>query len=187
MDNKQKILLGVGAAVLFGAVKLFASSKKNDVEVKENTSDREMSKGLTYAVFNKNFGNIRNAGRKYAGEITPPNNIYKKFSSWEYGAAAMVAHLQRYIKGVTSLGKLDTIKKIIYTYAPPSENKTADYVAFVERNTGINRDTVLNHTDKATMFKLAKTMSRMEDNNATVFFTEAVFNAAWSIAQTQNS
>lgn len=154
-------------------------------------------KRVHVAFFNKSFGNIRNAGKiKYAGEITPKQNTYKKFSAWKYGAAAMIAHLQRYISGTfcrdnkgikNCTGKLNTIEKILYVYAPPTENDTEAYIKFVAKDTGFTRSQILDHTNKTTMWKLTKAMSKMESSQATVHYTEGVFTEGWEIAKTQNT
>ena len=152
----------------------------------DNTPDTQKPSGVTYAVFNKNFGNIKNKGKIYNGEISANESTYKKFRTWQYGAAALIAHVQRYIKGVF-VGKLDTISLIINTYAPPSENNTAYYISFVERETGINRNTKLNANDKETMWKICDAIAKMEDRTAAKNFTRILFDAAFPIAQTQNN
>jgi hypothetical protein len=185
--NKNNIVLGVIGAI--AAFLVFSPKKKEtpiDIPDKtDDTLDLNRPKGMHNATFNKSFGNIRNGGRRYAGEITPTRNVYKKFSEWKYGAGAMIAHVQRYING-TMFGKLDTISKIIYKYAPPSENDTEGYINFVVRESGISKNTILDWKDKTTLWKITKAMSKMESRQATEYFTESVFKEGWEIAKTQN-
>ncbi len=194
MKNKELLVMGVLAFITVGYA---IAQGRNETPVdpidppdpnpSDNTLDTNRPKGVDFATFNKSFGNIRNAGRKYKGEISPKKNIYKKFSAWKYGAAAMVAHLQRYINGTIGFGNLNTITKIINTWAPPSENDTKAYIAFVVKESGIKATTVLDWKDKATLWKVSKAMSKMESRQATAFYTEGVFNDAWEIAKTQNT
>ncbi len=188
--KKEYVFLTVLASLFIGS-KLFAKPKtptETGGGTGGNTTgiDKNRPSGVSFAVFNKNFGNIRNAGRRYAGEITPTGNIYKKFDTWQNGAAAMIAHIQRYIKNV-GFGKLNTINLIIRTYAPSSENDTTGYIAFVERKSGINRHAVLDATNKNEIYAVCKAMSQMEDSKATEFFTRLLFDAAWVTAEKQNN
>lgn len=185
MTQNDKIIIGVVVGLLAAISGIFAKNKDAPTAT-DNVLDKNRPSGMHNATFNKSFGNIRNGGRRYAGEITPQGNVYKKFSSWEYGAGAMIAHLQRYING-SLFGKLDTVSKIIYTYAPPSENNTEGYINFVVKESGFTKDTVLDWKDKDTLWRLSKAMSKMESRQATEFYTYAVFQKGFEIAKTQNT
>jgi hypothetical protein len=184
----KKILIisaiGLGGGVLAYAIKRFFFS--DDVPNVQNRPDTMRKNGETWAVFNKNFGNIRNAGKRYKGEVTASLNEYKQFASWLYGAAAVIAHLRRYISGNMFGDKKNTITKILYKYAPPRENKTEQYINFVANRAGINRDAILDENNKEQMFKLVDSFIIFEDNKAYKEFNRALFDKAWNIALTQS-
>jgi hypothetical protein len=199
-NDKKLVVLGVITLIGFGLTFLKKKGTTtpptpiDPTPIDPNTVlDINRPKGIDYALFNKSFGNIKNKGKRYAGEITPKGNKHKKFSEWKYGAAGMIAHLQRYLSGgfcrdnkKICTGKLNTIEKLVYVYAPPIENDTEGYIKFVVKETGFKRDQILNQTDKSTMWKLTKAMSKMESRQATQYYTEGVFNEGWEIAKTQN-
>jgi hypothetical protein len=188
MGNNKNFIVVALTGLFVGLAFSFRkkSTPDNPPTPTEGGLDKNRPTGVTFAVFNKNLGNIRNAGRKYAGEITPTGNIYKKFDSWENGAGAMIAHLQRYINGTIFNTKLNTITKIINVYAPPSENDSRGYIAFVARESGIGANDVLESTNSNQMWRLSKAMTRMEDSKATLNYTEGVFAKGFEIAKKQN-
>lgn len=87
-----------------------------------------------------NPGNIR--------YIAPPNNFNGQtgqtasgigiYDTLQNGLRAMFLQLQDYIND-----GLDTITQIVTTYAPPSENPTAQYIANVSAAVGIQDDAPL--------------------------------------------
>lgn len=176
--------LVIGGAIAYAIKRFFFS---DDVPNVPNKPDTERG-SLTWAVFNKNFGNIRNAGKRYKGEVTGDikTNAYKQFSSWLYGAAAVTAHLRRYINGNLFGNKVNTISKILNKYAPSFENNTTKYINFVANRAGINKDAILDENDKEQMFKLVEAFCLYEDNKAHKFFNRQLFNDAWSIAINQS-
>jgi hypothetical protein len=113
---------------------------------------------------NNNPGNlIHSAGGKllppYTGEVRPPKDSrFRTFSSMPYGYRAMFVLLKTYNnRGV------DTIEKIINTWAPPVENATSSYIANVEKQTGINRYTKLNINDQSSYKKIVAAISKVEN------------------------
>lgn len=183
----DKKTLVIGGVIVLSAIVARSMQGAPKEEAAVNAPDTQRG-GLSWAMFNKNFGNIKNAGQRYAGEITGSRavNQYKQFSSWLYGCAALIAHLRRYIKGEILGRKLDTIRDIFYVYAPPFENKTDSYIAFVARKMGISADARLNRDDKELMFQLADAVALYEDNKAYKNFNRSLFNEAWEIALKQS-
>lgn len=88
---------------------------------------------------NNNPGNLRySAAFQWQGQVGQDPDGYLIFDTMENGVRAMVKNLRTYLgRGV------NTIARIIPTWAPASENPTAAYVSFVESKTGIPRDTVI--------------------------------------------
>jgi hypothetical protein len=144
------------------------------------------NKSITFAYYNKNFGNIRNWGAfRYKWEITPTGNIYKMFPTFEGGAAAFITHFKRYLLGdvLKEKGKLNTISKLLYTWAPPSENDTEGYINYVVKNSGYKRDYVITPKDTTAIYKITKAMSYMEGGQQSGnMYTLELFQRAWAMS-----
>jgi len=113
---------------------------------------------------NNNPGNlVHSANGKllppYTGEVRPiKDSRFRTFSSMPYGYRAMFVLLKTYNnRGV------DTIEKIINTWAPPVENATSSYIANVEKQTGINRYSKLNINDQSSYKKIVAAISKVEN------------------------
>ena len=84
---------------------------------------------------NNNPGNLIRTNIKWLGKIPFTESTDKKFEQFrsvEYGIRAMAADLLNDIEK----GK-NTIQKIVYEFAPPSENETSAYIKAVSDSTGI--------------------------------------------------
>lgn len=84
-----------------------------------------------------NPGNLRPLGArdKWEGQISVQNN-FSVFIDVSWGIRAMATN----IVGLIIKYKVDTIRKLITKYAPPSENNTAHYIKVVAQQTGLNAD-----------------------------------------------
>lgn len=81
--------------------------------------------------------------------------VFVQFKAPKYGFRAMAKILRSYKnRGLT------TIRKIISTYAPSSENDTEVYINFVAKQLNVNPDTQLNV--EAKLFPLIKAIGRFE-------------------------
>lgn len=82
---------------------------------------------------NNNPGNIRKSATVWAGQASAQTDpAFVQFTKPEYGIRAMAKVFNSYIaRGI------DTIEKMVATYAPASENNTAAYTANVVRISGI--------------------------------------------------
>lgn len=136
----------------------------------------------TWAMFNKNPLNIKVGSKRYQGEITPQGNTYKQFSNWEDGIGAAIFHLKRYFEGDVTGVRLNTIRLIINTWAPPSENRTDIYIQNVSKTTQIQADKVLTF-DYDTIWRLVQAMSQNEDADAHKEVTLDRFKRAWAKLQ----
>lgn len=123
---------------------------------------------------NNNWGNIRVSGTKWVGKVST-NNPFEKFVLVEHGIRAMILLLQTYTKRNAL-----TIRKLIETYAPPHENDTKGYVAYVSKQSGIDPDTNFSKT-KENLYKIIKAMVKIETQND---LPVSVFNTAWNMANT---
>ena len=98
-----------------------------------------MSNKLPRGLRNNNPGNIRLGSSAWTGKV--PNHFntdgeFEQFDHMEYGVRAMVKLLYKY----TQTQRGDTLRDIINTYAPPSENHTYAYVDAVSEKADIPAD-----------------------------------------------
>jgi hypothetical protein len=120
-----------------------------------------LGNALSRGYRNNNMGNIRISKTKnYLGRVPLEKNTdgsFEQFIEFRYGTLAMIELLEKYINGGT-----DTLRKVIYKYAPPSENDSSVYLNNVSKWAGISLDTSLN-TDKNTLKGLVIAMGRVEN------------------------
>lgn len=102
--------------------------------------------GLPLGLRNNNPGNLRPlpGGVKWQGEIAPDTiHNFSRFSDVAWGLRAMITD----ISGDITQDGLNTIRKLVYAYAPPSDNNnTAAYIQSVSNSTGWLPDQVINPT-----------------------------------------
>ena len=109
---------------------------------------------MNLGIRNNNPTNIRYAERNDWNGQTGEHKGFCVFSHPKYGIRAAVKTLRSYAKrGV------ETLEEIITTWAPPHENDTLNYVAFVEKQTGIDAGAVVFESD---YYELLKAMCKME-------------------------
>lgn len=104
-----------------------------------------------------NPGNIRHSAVKWQGEVTPPGEAFCQFISLEMGCRAMLKLLKRYI----DVKRLDSIRKVITRWAPPTENRTDEYIQFVSSQLGTHPGDTL-RSDEETLIALASEMTIVE-------------------------
>lgn len=107
-----------------------------------------------------NPGNIeKSTGVKWNGEYSCSRPRFACFETMPQGYRAMFLLLRNYI----TQHKANTIGKMISRWAPSSENDTNGYISFVEKQSGINRNTVINENDIDSLTKIVSAMSHMEN------------------------
>lgn len=82
---------------------------------------------------NNNPGNIRHGAKWQGLASTQTDKDFCQFISPEYGIRAIYKLIQTY----QNKYGLNTIKSIIYRYAPPNENNTLGYIERVSKEIGI--------------------------------------------------
>lgn len=97
----------------------------------------------TLATRNNNPGNLRFVGQHGAVQ---GEGGFAAFPSADAGRAALIAQIQLDAsRGHDAAGRrVVTVADLIHSWAPPSENDTAAYVASVTRQTGFGADDDLN-------------------------------------------
>jgi hypothetical protein len=98
--------------------------------------------GLPLGLRNNNPGNLRplSGGQKWTGEISPDLvHDFSRFQDVAYGLRAMITSITG---NIVKDGK-NTIRKLITSYAPASENNTLAYINAVANYTGMSPDQVI--------------------------------------------
>lgn len=115
-----------------------------------------MSRGLR----NNNPGNIRLDGVHWKGEKEPSTDgEFKQFTSMAWGYRAMFQMLNTY----STKHGLDTIRKMISRWAPPTENDTEAYIKAVSDRSGTPPDSRITTTNRDVMVPIVAAMSRVEN------------------------
>jgi hypothetical protein len=118
---------------------------------------------------NNNPGNIRpSAAYTWRGQ-TGVNAGYVTFDTPENGIRAIAKDLTtKFNRG------LDTVRKIISVWAPPSENDTPAYIAAVARSLNVDPDAALNLDDPNTLQAFVEAIIHQE--NERVIYTAEVLS-----------
>lgn len=114
---------------------------------------------LPRGIRNNNPGNIRH-GDKWKGlsqEQTDPS--FCQFETPEYGLRALMKVLLTYYWK----RNLDTVRKIITRWAPPTENNTESYIKAVAAGININPDDVLRVETTSLLITLAQEIVKHEN------------------------
>lgn len=90
--------------------------------------------GLPRGLRNNNPGNLVEVGINWQGKIGDDGR-FTRFENIAYGLRALARDLTNDVKKGN-----DTITKLIYEFAPPSENNTQSYIATVSNLTGFAPD-----------------------------------------------
>lgn len=107
---------------------------------------------------NNNFGGLRKVGVPAAG---PNAGGFQSFATPEDGVRAIDSQLQRYYQGATTGKPITTLRGIVSTWAPPSENDTPALIARASKVTGFGPDDELT-LDAPTRAKLIEATIRNE-------------------------
>lgn len=106
--------------------------------------------------------NIKKSKTPYFGKDNNGNNsAFEGFRNITFSTAAFFKLIRDnyYLKGY------DTIEKILYRYAPPSDNNnTEQYIQYVSQKTGVDRNTKIDIGDFKMMYALASAICRFESS-----------------------
>ncbi|PHM47151.1 structural protein [Xenorhabdus miraniensis] len=130
-----------------------------------------MSRGIR----NNNPGNIRH-GDKWQGLCSrQTDKSFCQFTAPEYGIRAMLIILRNYVKRYGD----KNIRQFISRWAPPNENDTENYIAYVSRAVGVSSDAVIDVYHQPTMTALVTAMIKMENGRQP--YSEATFEKAFEL------
>ena len=108
---------------------------------------------------NNNWLNIRKSDNAWQGKIQNGSDVaFEQFETPELGIRAAAKNIKTY----ASRGK-NTVRDIISTWAPATENDTNSYITNVSSRMGVNPDQVIDVNDQNTMVKLLSAMTISEN------------------------
>ena len=161
MVKKLLALLGIG----FAASQVFGNSRNNSNpttvgEGKIDFSGSPLSEARSTR--NNNPGNVKKPGaNKWEGTKSYDEVGHAIFKNYIFGTRAMILDVLAKIKRGEN-----TINKFLPIYCPKSDGcPIAEYIAFVERESGVNKNTVLNangKVDKNTLYRVLQAMAYYE-------------------------
>src|SRR6185312_12362842 len=108
-----------------------------------------------------NFAGMRVPGVSGGGPRSNPSG-WQQFDTPESGIAAISHQLDRYASGATTGKPLTTIRQIVSTWAPPSENDTPTLIKRASSVVGVGPDDPLDVSDPGVKAKLVEAMIRGE-------------------------
>ena len=128
---------------------------------------------------NNNPLNIRK-GSSWKGERPVQTDAaFEEFISMEYGIRAAFILMRNHITGFKGTRpKMNTIKKLISVWAPPTENNTNKYIDFVAAHVHLLPSSIIDPYDEALMCNIARAMAFKECG---VWIEPEKFKAAWCL------
>jgi hypothetical protein len=161
MDNKSILYLAAaGTAVFFLLPKKGAAAAA--VPTNTNTVTGKWGKSTSpRGIRNKNPLNLIQTSIQWQGKIPLSQNTdtyFEQFYNEKYGIRAGIKDLRNDI--ITD--GTNTLKKIIYEFAPPFENATENYISTIVQMTGIDKDQILTGT-KAELKKIVQSFANYEN------------------------
>lgn len=128
---------------------------------------------------NNNPLNIRK-GCSWKGERTnQKDSDFEEFVSIEWGIRAALKLMRNHITGFGGKRpRMNTLKKLINVWAPPTENATMRYVDFVSDHVGLLPSDIINPDDGKIMCKIARAMAFVECGQ---WIDPEKFESAWNL------
>lgn len=170
--TKKEIQLAVFVALgaLFGWVWFTESGKRaaksaGGAVASGMSTAVEAVQNLARGLRNNNPGNIRISSSAWQGKIPVSQNTdgaFEQFTDMVYGVRALGKLLLNYFQNYG----LDTVQGLINRYAPPSENLTGSYVAFVSDQLGVNPTDRINVADPHVLSQLVEAIIKHENGIA---------------------
>lgn len=174
MTNKTQRKVFIGAGILLALV-AFTGTAKAATSASVATLSYLGKSGYPRGIRNNNPGNIRVGSSPWQGKIPLSQNTdgaFEQFTTYAYGIRAMIKNLLGY--------NLNTIRAIIYRWAPPADNNnTEQYVNFVALKTGLSPTQPLDLKNTNTLRKIVTAMAEMENGRPAI--TPDQFNYAYSL------
>ncbi|MEQ1974978.1 structural protein [Xenorhabdus sp. SGI240] len=130
-----------------------------------------MSRGID----NHNPGNIRHGDNWQGLRETQTDKAFCQFIAPEWGIRATLKILRNYERKYG----LNSIRQIIARWAPPNENDTEAYIAFVCQKVGVPGSAVIDMDNTATLRRLVQAMIQMENGQQP--YSDDIFTRAFEL------
>ncbi|MBI6548315.1 structural protein [Xenorhabdus lircayensis] len=130
---------------------------------------------MTRGIRNHNPGNIRHRDKWQGLRDTQTDKSFCQFVAPEYGIRAMLKILRNYERKYGD----NTIRQFISRWAPPNENDTEGYIAYVCKSVGIPSSTVVDVENAVTMSRLVKAIIQMENGQQP--YSDAIITRAFEL------
>ncbi|AYA40374.1 structural protein [Xenorhabdus nematophila] len=130
---------------------------------------------MTRGIRNHNPGNIRHGDKWQGLRDTQTDKSFCQFVTPEYGIRAMLKILRNYERKYGD----NTIRQFISRWAPPNENDTQGYIAYVCKSVGIASSTAVNVENITTMSLLVKAIIKMENGQQP--YSDEIITRAWEL------
>lgn len=116
---------------------------------------------MTRGQRNNNLGNIKlNPNFKWNGQTeTNTDGVFVQFFNLTYGIRALLYLIITYWQKKEAR----TLRQFINIYAPTSENNTKAYIKYVSKKMGLLPDSIINLSNKETLFKFANAIIAFEN------------------------
>lgn len=128
---------------------------------------------------NNNPGNLIRTANAWQGKIPYKDSKDTKFEQFidiKHGIRAMLKDLINDI----NKGK-NTVKKLIYEYAPPNENNTQAYIDSVCKSIGVTQDQVITKVNNEFLRLLSRAIMKVELGASHTLITDSDINDAFKI------
>lgn len=139
----------------------------------------EEKKKIPRGIRNNNPLNIRK-GSNWKGERpNQTDKAFEQFISLEWGIRAAFKLLRNHISGFKGTRpKMNTYRKIITMWAPPSENATEEYINYVCRQCQAQPSDIIDPDNRKQMVWLAREMAFVECGQ---YIDLQKFESAWDL------
>lgn len=181
METKHIILITTFVLLLLilrNKIKLAVAAAAPSLGVGTNDVDHRDRSDLVRGLRNNNPGNLKQTKPRqgWVGSVDNPSDpIFEEFERYVYGVRAMT----KLIRNKVNAG-YNTPRKLIYNWAPPSDNNpTDDYVYHVATTAAIGINDTINPNDKELIKAIAIAIEGQE--NGMVVMTDDDFDHAWSL------
>lgn len=132
---------------------------------------------LPRGIRNNNPGNLVRSGIAWDGKIPHSQSTDAQFEQFYYYWQGVRAMIKDIINDITTDGT-NTIRMLIYRYAPPMENHTEQYIDFVSDRSGISPDDIL-AINPDQLYPVISAMAEFENGEENAI-NRSMFNYAYS-------
>lgn len=104
---------------------------------------------------------------------------FEEFQTMQLGIRAAFKLMRNHITGFKGTRpKMNTLKKLIAVWAPPTENSTTRYVDYVSAQVGLSPSDIIDPDNRAMMCKIARAMAHVECGQ---WLEPELFESAWDL------